>query len=94
MLTEQAKNLKAELKLLQKNDDWLERMGSPELTFWANLHPDLTQTTKTDASGRKRTILRPEAKNKYLLYGLLRSKKRCPKNEHGETMLKQMNEEK
>ena len=90
MHTEQAKNMKAELKRLFKKDDWLECMDSTMLEFLAHQNGDLTETVKTYEKGRKRTVLRPEAKNRYLLYRLLRTQKRCPKNQHAESVLKTM----
>jgi hypothetical protein len=85
--------MKAKIKKLFKDDPaWLEKMGSAELDFLSILNSDLCQEKKVDESGKIHSVLKPECKNRYRLYAILRSKSRCPKNEHGEEMLKTMKE--
>ena len=78
--------------MMKKDDNWLEKMTSPQLEILAKLNPDLTETTEEYAPGRTRTIVQPEFRNRYVLYSALRKKRRCPKNQHGEAMLKTMKE--
>jgi hypothetical protein len=93
MQTNYAKDMKARMKAMFKHDNWLERLGSLELDFIARTNADLCMEKKEVRPGIFKSVLRPEAKHKYKLYGLLRSKRRCPKNRHGETMLKQLQKE-
>jgi hypothetical protein len=94
MLKSQADHMKSKIKTLFKDDRWLEKMGSNELDFLTILNRDLCRESKVAENGKIRSELRPECNNRYRLYALLRSKRRCPKNEHGEEMLKKMNKEK
>jgi hypothetical protein len=87
MLNSQSENLKSKIKTLQKNDGrWLEKLTSTELDFLASINGDLCQM-KLNEGGKIRSVIKRECRNRYHLYALLRSKRRCPKNEHGETML-------
>jgi hypothetical protein len=83
-------DMKAKIKKMFKTDNWLERLGSLELDFIARTNADLCMEKKEVKPGIFKTVLKPEAKHKYKLYGLLRSKRRCPKNWHGEAMLQKM----
>jgi hypothetical protein len=82
----------AEVKKLLKTEHWVERMTSPQLKILARLNPDLCEIHEVDKYGRKRTIVKPECRNRYELYKLLRSKRRCPKNKHGEEILKTLDQ--
>ena len=80
------------LQMIKKDANWLEKMTSSQLKILARLHTDLTEIEETNQFGRKRKVLRPEARNRYQLYKLLRSKRRCPKNRHGEEIIKTLKE--
>jgi hypothetical protein len=91
MLVTVAEHYKKEIKDLLKNDDqWLEKLTGDQLVFLARTNPDLTETVVHYRKGQTRIVLKPECGNRYLLYKLLRSKKRVPQNEHAEEMLKKM----
>jgi hypothetical protein len=90
MHTTEAAHLKAKIEKMMNTDDWVEKMTSIEMRFLCHTNPDLCEEKKTDESGRTRTLLKGACNNRYRMYELLRSKRRCPKNQHGEVMLKKM----
>ena len=85
--------LVSEVKQMMKSDaDWLQKMTSPQLNILAKINPDICEVTEEYEPGRTRTLVKPEFRNRYVLYSALRKKRRCPKNQHGEAMLKTMKE--
>jgi hypothetical protein len=78
------------VKKMVKTDNWVERMTTPDLTILAKLNPDLCEIEEEYEPGRKRVTLIPEARHKYKLYRLLRSKRRVPKDKNAESILKTM----
>jgi hypothetical protein len=95
MHVQQAKHLKQKLKTMFKTDDrWLENLRHEELVFLARTNPDLCET-EIQVPGRGRStetkkVLKPETRNRFTLYKLLRSKRRIPRNDAAEKIIKKM----
>jgi hypothetical protein len=95
MHTQAAKHLKQKLKTMFKTDKrWLENLKHEELIFLARTNPDLCETTiQVPGRGRgteTKRILKPETRNRFTLYKLLRSKRRIPRNDAAEKIIKDM----
>ena len=78
--------------MMKKDDNWLEKMTSPQLEILAKINPDICEVTEEYEPGRTRTLVQSKYRNRYILYAALRKKRRCPKNQHGESVLKTMKE--
>lgn len=83
--------LVTEVKQMMKSEpDWLQKMTSPQLNILAKINPDICETTEEYEPGRKRTIVKPEFRNRYTLYAALRKKHRCPRDRAADAIIKNL----
>ena len=75
-----------------KTKNWVEMMTGKQVEILAKINPDLCEAQEEYEPGRKRTIVKPEFRNRYTLYAALRKKRRCPRDKAADAIIKRTKE--